>query len=85
MFYIAWIILTGIGIGASIAIFIWAMKSGQFSDQGRARYLPLSAEPQMPPVENPSRLSAEVYALIFILALGFLAAGGAVMLTILWL
>ncbi len=85
MFYLAWIILTATGIGASIAVFVWAIKSGQFSDQGRARYLPLRAEHPIPLVENPARPSAEIFALIFVLVLGFLAMGGAVILTLIWI
>ena len=83
MFYLSWIVLTATGIGVSIAVFIWAIKSGQFSDQGRARYLPLSVENPVPPADKPSRLPAEVYALVFILAMGFVAMGSAVILTLL--
>ncbi len=83
MYYLSWIVLTGIGIGASIAVFIWAIKSGQFSDQERARYLPLSVENSGPPADKPSRLPAEVYALVFILAMGLVAMGSVVILTLL--
>lgn len=83
MFYLAWIVLTATGIGVSIVVFIWAIKSGQFADQGRARYLPLSVGSPDPPADKPSRLSAEVYVLIFILAMGFVALGSAVTLTLL--
>ncbi len=73
MFYIGWIILTATGILVSIAVFIWAIRTGQFADQGRARYLPLNDERPASPVVNPSRLSVEVYVLIFVLGLGLLA------------
>jgi len=73
MFYIGWIILTATGILVSIVVFIWAIRTGQFADQGRARYLPLNDETPSPPVVNPSRLSLEVYVLIFVLGLGLLA------------
>jgi cbb3-type cytochrome oxidase maturation protein len=82
MFYLSWIALTATGILASIAVFIWALRSGQFSDQGRARYLPLSDEFPLPVVENPSRLSLEVYALLFAIGMGLLGILVVVVLTL---
>ena len=39
-------ILTGIGIG--IVVFVWALKTGQFTEQQRARFLALEEEPLQP-------------------------------------
>ena len=36
-----WILLVLGSLVAGIGLFIWAYHSGQLSDQGRARYLPL--------------------------------------------
>ena len=36
-----WIFLILGSLVAGIGLFIWAYHNGQFSDQGRARYLPL--------------------------------------------
>ncbi len=36
-----WIFLILGSLIAGIGLFIWAFHNGQFSDQGRARYLPL--------------------------------------------
>ncbi len=36
-----WIFLILGSLAAGIGLFVWAYCSGQFSDQGRARYLPL--------------------------------------------
>ena len=80
MFYLGWIVLTASGILISIAVFLWALKSGQFSDQGRARYLPLRDESPMPPAENPSRFTPEVYALLFVVAIGLIAMVATVIL-----
>ncbi|MDA3791602.1 MAG: cbb3-type cytochrome oxidase assembly protein CcoS [Desulfobacula sp.] len=41
-FFLAYI-LTGVLIGA--AVFVWALKSGQFKDQQRARFLALEDVP----------------------------------------
>ncbi len=41
-YYIPFLFLVFLGLAASTAAFVWAYRSGQFSDQGRAGYLPLS-------------------------------------------
>ncbi len=43
-YYVPWILLLAAGLGASFAGFFWALANGQFSDQERARYLPLRGE-----------------------------------------
>lgn len=85
MVYIAWLSLIAVGIGISIMVFLWALKNGQFSDQGRARYLPLGEEISLRPVEVSKRLPREVYALIIIIALGILSIASTITLTIYWL
>lgn len=85
MVYIAWLSLIATGIGTSIIVFLWALKNGQFSDQGRARYLPLGEEVSLSPVEASKRLPREVYALIIIIALGILSIASTITLTIYWL
>ena len=85
MVYIAWLSLIAAGIGTSIIVFLWALKNGQFSDQGRARYLPLGEEVPLRPVDVSKRLPREVYALIIIIALGILSIVSTLTLTIYWL
>ena len=85
MVYIAWLSLIAAGIGTSIMVFLWALKNGQFADQGRARYLPLGEEFPLHPVEVSKRLPVEVYALIIIIALGILSIVSTLTLTIYWL
>ena len=85
MVYIAWLSLIAAGIGTSIIVFLWALKNGQFADQGRARYLPLGEEVPLHPVEVSKRLPVEVYALIIIIALGILSIVSTLTLTIYWL
>ena len=81
MFFLSWILLIAAGLLASMGVFFWALRSGQFSDQERARYLPLSDRSSQPSVANPSKLSKEVYALLFALALGLAGMLGTVLLT----
>ncbi len=82
MFYIGWICLTASGILVGIVVFLWALKTGQFSDQARARYLPLRDDFPRARVENPSRPTGEVYALLFVIAIGLTAMAATVILTI---
>jgi len=83
--YVAWLTLIAAGIGTSIIVFLWALKNGQFADQGRARYLPLGEEVPLRPVDVSKRLPREVYALIIIIALGILSIVSTLTLTIYWL
>ena len=81
MYFLEWIILTSTGIGIGIVAFIWALRSGQFAEQERARYLPLSQESMDPPAELPSRLTAEVYVLLFVIVVWFSAMVSTLFLT----
>ncbi|MBI5015473.1 MAG: hypothetical protein HZB55_08265 [Deltaproteobacteria bacterium] len=83
MYYLGWIVLVGVSLALSLASFAWALRSGQFADQGRARYLPLRDEPSAPPGAAASRRPAEVYALAAVSAL--VAAGLATPLVLWWL
>ncbi len=73
MYFIGWMILVMISLGVSLIAFIWALRSGQFSDPVRARYLPLSGKLPLPPVKNPGKFTAEVYALFIIGGICFVA------------
>ncbi len=65
MYFPVWIILVVFSLGISLAAFFWGLQSGQFSDQERARYLPLRDRLPQAPVKDPSRLALEVYVLMF--------------------
>jgi cbb3-type cytochrome oxidase maturation protein len=41
-----WVLYAVIGMVLLSVIFLWAVRSGQFRDQQRARYLPLESPPQ---------------------------------------
>ena len=82
MFLLSWVLLIAAGLLISLGVFFWALRSGQFSDQERARYLPLGDGFPLPAVENPAKLSREVYALIFAEGLGLLAMIGVIVLTL---
>jgi cbb3-type cytochrome oxidase maturation protein len=40
-----------VGFVISVAVFVWALKAGQFKDQQRARFLPLEGQPDHGPLK----------------------------------
>ena len=75
-----WIFLIFGSLLAGIGLFIWAYHSGQFSDQGRARFLPLrgidfgvvntgKVQPAKKPYELLVLFAAAVAILLFTLVL----------------
>jgi cbb3-type cytochrome oxidase maturation protein len=71
-YYLPWILLIVASLWVSLAAFFWALKHGQFSDQERARYLPLRDEVILAPLPRPSKRTREVYALLVVLCMGVL-------------
>jgi cbb3-type cytochrome oxidase maturation protein len=71
-----WVLLVIISLAISLAAFLWGLRSGQFADPQRARYLAISERSLAPPVADPDRLTREVYALwlIAVMVLGILGA-----------
>jgi|WetSurMetagenome_2_1015567.scaffolds.fasta_scaffold09610_8 cbb3-type cytochrome oxidase maturation protein len=80
--YPYWISLVTISLSLSLVAFVWALRDGQFSDQGRARYLPLSDEFPQQPVKHPSKLTLEAYVLLSIVVLGSLGIIGSLVLSL---
>lgn len=84
IYYAGWLFLVVISLGVSIAAFIWGLRSGQFSDQDRARYLPLSEDLLSKPIESAGhrRQKMQTGALIVIFLLGLTAVITALALSI---
>lgn len=67
------------GLAISLAVFAWALASGQFKDQQRVRYLPMRDETGDPLPVKPSRFGRlETYTLFFLATAG-LSASAAVL------
>ncbi len=43
---LVWILYSALGVGIFVALFLWAVRTGQFRDQDRARRLPLEHPPE---------------------------------------
>ena len=66
-YFIAYMV---IGLVISVAVFLWAVKAGQFKDQQRARFLPLQGQPD----DGPLKVSR--YSRIHTIVLFTLACSG---------
>jgi cbb3-type cytochrome oxidase maturation protein len=60
----------GICFMITLAVFMWALKKGQFKDQDRARFLPLEDEPEAEKVMVTQFNRFEAYGLIFLVIVG---------------
>ncbi|GLI36245.1 cbb3-type cytochrome oxidase assembly protein CcoS [Desulforhabdus amnigena] len=69
-YYMGWILLVSVSVWTALIAFVWAVRAGQFSDQGRARFLPLIEQKDLPDLQEPVKIGRGAYALLFILALG---------------
>ena len=75
MYYPFFLTYMLVGVVLSLAVFVWALKTGQFGDQKRARYLPLTAELK-PAVQKDSLFARmEIYALWAVAFTGILLTG----------
>ncbi len=82
MYFPYFITYMAIGFVISLAVFLWALKNGQFKDQQRARFLPLEEDNESSVVKVSVLKRYEIYALMF-LALAGLAASAAMIIFVL--
>ncbi len=82
MYFFIWIVLVAISVLIGLAAFVWAIGTGQFTDQGRARYLALSEDVHLLPAVNPSKWPKEAYVLAFIGVVGLIVLLAPLVLTI---
>ncbi len=77
MYYPYFVTYMLLGFIVTVPVFFWAMKSGQFRDQQRARFLPLEDEPLRVSPGGVARMKRiEVFALIFLAVAGLAASAG---------
>ena len=78
MYYFVFIIFIFSGLFFGIVVFLWALKSGQFKEQQRARYLPLEDEQEEPINEVSRSGKLQSYVLFGILILGLMTVASVV-------
>jgi cbb3-type cytochrome oxidase maturation protein len=71
------------GFVVSLVVFLWAFRNGQFSDQQRARYLPLGDDTDRGPARVSRMNRLEAYALLGLACSGLLASGAVLIFSLL--
>jgi cbb3-type cytochrome oxidase maturation protein len=79
---IYWVLLVAISLAISLAAFMWGLRSGQFADPERARWLAITERSLAPPVADPGRITREVYALWLFAAMVLVILGTALVLAV---
>ena len=69
MYYPYFIAYMAAGFIISLVVFFWALNSGQFKDQQRARFLPLQNDPQTIPKKEPRFARIQTFALLTLVCL----------------
>ncbi len=84
IYFAGWLYLIVISLGVSIVAFLWAYRSGQFSDQDRARYLPLGEDLLSVPAVTASRRQKRIHSTAFLIiaAMGLIVFGIALAMSI---
>lgn len=82
MYFSGWMVLVAFSLWISLMAFLWGIQSGQFSDQERARYLPLRGALPQPLVKNPTKRPMEVYVLLSIGIMVLLGLAGSIFLSV---
>jgi cbb3-type cytochrome oxidase maturation protein len=83
MVAIGWITLVTLSLGISLLAFLWALRNGQFSDQARARYLPLAEDHPLSSPKNPGKITVEVYVLLVIAGIALTGTFASIVLSVL--
>jgi len=79
-YYLPWVLLIVVSLWVSLAGFVWALSHGQFSEQERARYLPLRDELGAIPKQSGAFGRREIIAPIAVLGIGGLVMAAVVIL-----
>jgi len=80
-FFIAYML---IGLTAAVGAFLWAVAGGQFSDQDRARYLPLEEEDFQREVKVSRMSGVELYGLLILACAGLGASAAVLLCSLMW-
>jgi cbb3-type cytochrome oxidase maturation protein len=82
MYYPYFIAYMAAGFVISLVVFFWALKSGQFKDQRRARFLPLQNDLQTQPAKVARFARIQTYALFTLFGLCLASAAAVVVFSL---
>jgi cbb3-type cytochrome oxidase maturation protein len=83
MYYPYFIAYMAAGFIISLLVFFWALNSGQFKDQQRARFLPLQNDLQTKPAKVPRFARIQTFALLTLVCLCLASAVAVVVFSLL--
>ena len=83
MYYPYFIAYMAAGFIISLVVFFWALNSGQFKDQQRARFLPLQNDLQTKPAKIPRFARIQTAALLTLVCLCLASAVAVVVFSLL--
>ncbi len=83
MYYPYFIAYMAAGFVISLLVFFWALNSGQFKDQQRARFLPLHNELQPKPARVQRFARIQTFALLSLVCLCLASAAAVVIFSLL--
>lgn len=76
-----WIIYTAVGLVGFGAVFVWAVRSGQFTELDRQRHMALDADHLPEPVDSKISVSrADAYAWKVLISIAFAAIAAALVI-----
>ena len=84
MYNFGWLTLVIVSLAVSLIAFMWGLGNGQFSEQSRARYLPLRDQMLSGTVSNPAKPGRSIYVLLGIFFVGLLTFMMPILLTLLY-
>jgi len=76
--YLLFIIFIFSGLFFGIIVFLWALKSGQFKEQQRARYLAIEDEGEKPDFVVSRSAKLQMYVLFGFIIVGILVSASVV-------
>jgi cbb3-type cytochrome oxidase maturation protein len=82
MYYPYFIAYMAAGFIISLVVFFWALNSGQFKDQQRARFLPLQNDLQPKPATVPRFARLQTAALFALVCLCLVSASAVVIFSL---
>ena len=82
MYYPYFIAYMAAGFIISLVVFFWALNSGQFKDQRRARFLPLQNGLQHRPAKIPRFVRIQTLALFILVCLCLTSAAAVVIFSL---
>jgi cbb3-type cytochrome oxidase maturation protein len=82
MYYPYFIAYMAAGFIISLVVFFWALNSGQFKDQQRARFLPLHNDLQTRTTKIPRFARIQTYALLSLVGLCLASAAAVVIFSL---